>query len=640
MSDHGVGPARGRRGLTGLTLTAIGVVYGDIGTSPLYTIRECFYGAHSVPPTHDNVLGVLSLIVWALLIVVSLKYIAIVMRADNEGEGGILALTALLLPPRGATTGGRRVARPLATARPALVLLGIFGAALLYGDGMITPAISVLGAMEGLNVYTSALEPYVVPLALVVIVALFVMQRFGTERVGTLFGPIMVAWFTTLIVLGLIWIAQVPAVLGAIDPRYGVQFFRDNGWSGFAVLGAVVLAITGGEALYADMGHFGKRPIRLAWFSFVLPALLINYFGQGALVLLDPDAAHQPFFRMAPAWVLLPLVGLATAAAVIASQALISGAFSLTRQAIQLGYAPRLDIEHTSSAEMGQVYVPQVNTALAIGTILIVLMFRSSSNLAAAYGIAVTMTMVITALLLHVVAVERWHWPVPVALLVTATFLLIDSAFLGANLLKMLDGGWLPLVIAACAFTLMTTWKTGRRIVAERMSARAIPLETFMTSVGDSRPARVAGTAVFMTAQPTGTPPALAHNLRYNKVLHEHVIVLTIATAQRPHVPEEDRAEVTTLGSGVYNVRLRYGFMEDPHVPEALRRMQGRALAVDLDDLVYFLGRETIIVTKARGMAIWREKLFVLMARNAVRATAYFRLPPERVVELGVQVEL
>ena len=640
MSDYGVGLARGRRGLTGLTLTAIGVVYGDIGTSPLYTIRECFYGAHSVPPTHDNVLGVLSLIVWALLIVVSLKYIAIVMRADNDGEGGILALTALLLPPRGATTGGRRVARPLATARPALVLLGIFGAALLYGDGMITPAISVLGAMEGLNVYTSALEPYVVPLALVVIVALFVMQRFGTERVGTLFGPIMVAWFTTLIVLGLIWIAQVPAVLGAIDPRYGVQFFRDNGWSGFAVLGAVVLAITGGEALYADMGHFGKRPIRLAWFSFVLPALLINYFGQGALVLLDPDAAHQPFFRMAPAWVLLPLVGLATAAAVIASQALISGAFSLTRQAIQLGYAPRLDIEHTSSAEMGQVYVPQVNTALAIGTILIVLMFRSSSNLAAAYGIAVTMTMVITALLLHVVAVERWHWPVPVALLVTATFLLIDSAFLGANLLKLLDGGWLPLVIAACAFTLMTTWKTGRRIVAERMSARAIPLETFMTSVGDSRPARVAGTAVFMTAQPTGIPPALAHNLRYNKVLHEHVIVLTIATAQRPHVAEEDRAEVTTLGSGVYNVRLRYGFMEDPHVPEALRRMQGRALAVDLDDLVYFLGRETIIVTKARGMAIWREKLFVLMARNAVRATAYFRLPPERVVELGVQVEL
>ena len=429
-------------------------------------------------------------------------------------------------------------------------------------------------------------------------------------------------------------------MLAALSPHYAIQFFVENRWNGFTVLGSVVLAITGGEALYADIGHFGKRPIRLAWYALVLPSLLLNYFGQGALVLLRPDT-RQPFFEMVSGpWILYALVALATAAAVIASQALISGAFSLTRQAIQLGYAPRLDVEHTSSEEMGQVYVPQVNMALAVGTILIVLLFQSSSNLAAAYGIAVTMTMVITALLLHIVAVERWKWPVPVAVCVTSIFLLIDSAFLGANLLKLIDGGWLPLVIAACAFTLMTTWKTGRRIVAERMSARAIPLESFMGSVTASPPTRVPGTAVFMTAQPRGTPPALAHNLRYNKILHEHVIVLTVTTAQRPHVGDEDQFDVTRLGHGVYNVRVQYGFMQDPNVPETVARVRNKGVAVDLDDLVYFLGRETIIVTRRPGMAVWREKLFVLMARNAVRATAYFRLPPERVVELGVQVEM
>jgi len=643
MSEQGGTAHRGRSGIVGLTLTATGVVYGDIGTSPLYTIRECFYGSHSVVATHDNVLGVLSLIVWALILVVSVKYIAIVMRADNEGEGGILALTALLLPKRGEREESRRDADRLSAARPALVLLGIFGAALLYGDGMITPAISVLGAVEGLTTATHSetLQHLVVPIALVIIVGLFVMQRFGTHRVGKLFGPIMVVWFTTLALLGVIWIAREPAVLAAISPHYAIQFFVENGWKGFIVLGSVVLAITGGEALYADMGHFGKRPIRLAWYALVLPALLINYFGQGALVLLHPDNKHQPFFEMVSGpWVLYALVALATAAAVIASQALISGAFSLTRQAIQLGYAPRLDVEHTSSEEMGQVYVPQVNMALAVGTILIVLLFQSSSNLAAAYGIAVTMTMVITALLLHIVAVERWKWPVPVAVCVTSIFLLIDSAFLGANLLKLIDGGWLPLAIAACAFTLMTTWKTGRRIVAERMSARAIPLESFMGSVTASPPTRVPGTAVFMTAQPRGTPPALAHNLRYNKILHEHVIVLTVTTAQRPHVGDEDQFEITRLGHGVYNVRVQYGFMQDPNVPETVARVRNKGVAVDVDDLVYFLGRETIIVTRRPGMAVWREKLFVLMARNAVRATAYFRLPPERVVELGVQVEM
>jgi KUP system potassium uptake protein len=637
MVEHGGTPHRGRSGLGGLTLTAIGVVYGDIGTSPLYTVRECFFGPHGMAVTHENVLGVLSLVVWALILVVSVKYIAIVMRADNEGEGGILALTALVL---GRARDDRRKADRLAVARPVLVLLGIFGAALLYGDGMITPAISVLGAVEGLNVATPVFERLVVPLSVIVIIALFVLQRFGTHRVGNLFGPIMVIWFGTVFVLGLTWVIQVPSVLMAVNPLYAIRLFAAHGWGGFAVLGAVVLAITGGEALYADMGHFGKRPIRLAWYSLVLPALLLNYFGQGALLILDPNKAHQPFFNLAPTWALYPLVVLATSAAVIASQALISGAFSLTRQAIQLGYAPRLDVEHTSSEEMGQVYVPQVNMALAVGTTLIVIGFKTSSNLAAAYGIAVTMTMVITALLLYVVAVERWRWSVPVAMAVTGTFLLIDCAFLGANLLKLFSGGWLPLAIAACAFTLMTTWKTGRRIVFERLNARAIPLETFMSAVNATPPARVPGTAVFMTAQPRGTPPALAHNLRYNKVLHEHVIVLTVATAQRPHVVEDEQVEVTNLGNGVYNVRVQYGFMQDPNVPETIALAKQRGVGVNLDDLVYFLGRETIIVTRRRGMAIWREKLFVLMARNAVRATAYFRLPPERVVELGVQVEM
>jgi len=640
MVEHDDTSHRGRSGFVGLTLTAVGVVYGDIGTSPLYTVRECFFGPHGMPVTHDNVLGVLSLIVWALILVVSVKYIAIVMRADNEGEGGILALTALVLPRNNRIDNERRRNERLSVARPVLVLLGIFGAALLYGDGMITPAISVLGAVEGLNLATPVFAPWVVPLSLMVIVALFVLQRFGTHRVGKLFGPIMVVWFITLIVLGVSWIVQVPSVLMAVNPYYALRYFMTHGWSGFAVLGAVVLAITGGEALYADMGHFGKRPIRYAWYSLVLPALLLNYFGQGALLILDSNKAHQPFFNLAPGWALYPLVLLATAAAVIASQALISGAFSLTRQAIQLGYAPRLDVEHTSSQEMGQIYVPQVNAALAIGTTLIVLGFRTSSNLAATYGIAVTMTMVITALLLYVVAVERWRWPVAVAMSVTAAFLLIDCAFLAANMLKIPSGGWLPLVIAVCAFTLMTTWKTGRRIVFERLSARTIPLETFMSAVTSTPPARVPGTAVFMTAQPRGTPPALAHNLRYNKVLHEHVIVLTVATAQRPHVTEDEQIDITALGNGVYNVRVQYGFMQDPNVPETIALAKRRGVLVNLDDLVYFLGRETIIVTRRRGMAIWREKLFVLMARNAVRATAYFRLPPERVVELGVQVEM
>ena len=624
-----------RSSLLPLTLTALGVVYGDIGTSPLYAMKECFFGTHSVPPTHENVLGVLSLIIYALVLVISVKYVAIVMRADNQGEGGILALTALVPGRR----GERGIAARLAIGRPVLIALGIFGTALLYGDGMITPAISVLGAVEGLEVITPLFSGYVVPITVIILVALFAIQKFGTHRVGGLFGPVVIIWFVTIAALGVLWIGREPAVLAAFDPRHAMGFFAANGFAGFAVLGAVFLVVTGGEALYADMGHFGKQPIRLAWFALVLPALVLNYLGQGALLLLDASVEH-PFFQLAPQWALLPLVGLATAAAIIASQALISGSFSITRQAIQLGLAPRLDVEHTSAQEIGQIYVPQVNWALMLATVVIVIGFGSSGAIAAAYGIAVTLTMIITVLLLFVIETERWQWPKPVAITVMLLLLTIDTAFFGANALKIVQGGWVTLAVAMLLFTLMTTWRTGRRLVAERLTARAIPLEEFMTTVATVDPVRVPGTAVFMTAQPTGTPPALAHNLRYNKVLHEHVVVLTVATAQVPHVPSEERASVQSFGHGLFNVRIQYGFMEDPNVPEALLQARELGLPVDVDDVTYFLGRETILVTRRKGMANWREKLFVLMARNAVRATAFFRLPPERVVELGVQVEM
>jgi KUP system potassium uptake protein len=609
-----------------LTLTAVGVVYGDIGTSPLYTIRECFYGSHAVDVTPENVLGVLSLVLYALFIVISIKYIAIVMRADNQGEGGILALTALL-PARGAIA-------------PVLIGLGIFGAALLYGDGMITPAISVLGAVEGLQVETPLFAPYVVPMSVAILVVLFLFQKYGTHRVGRLFGPIMVVWFVTIAVLGVTWIVREPSILGAINPLHGVAYFRNHGLPGVAVLGAVFLAVTGGEALYADMGHFGKTPIRIAWFALVLPALVLNYLGQGALLLTNGDAAKQPFFLLAPEWALFPLVGIATAAAIIASQALISGAFSLTQQAIQLGYSPRLSIEHTSSREIGQVYVPQVNFGLMVSTVLIVIGFGSSSALAAAYGIAVTMTMVITAVLLHVIAVERWRWPPALAAMITAAFLAIDLTFFGANLLKLFQGGWLPIMIGACIFTGMTTWKTGRRVVAARLVARAIPIDHFLAAITASPPIRVPGTAVFMTAQPRGIPPALAHNLRHNKMLHERVVLLTVSTVPVPHVADDERFTSDAIGHGIYSIRLVYGFMEDPHVPDALRSACAAGVDIDVSDITYFLGRETILVTGRRGMARWREQLFVFMTRNAVTATSFFRLPAERVVELGVQVEI
>jgi KUP system potassium uptake protein len=613
-----------------LTVTAVGVVYGDIGTSPLYALRECFFGSHPVPATHENVLGVLSLIIYSLLLVISVKYIALVMRADNQGEGGILALTALLPPAR--QEGGRPVT-------PVLLLFGIFGAALLYGDGMITPAVTVLSAVEGLKTVTPVVEPYIVPATVGILIAVFAIQKHGTHRVGRWFGPIMVLWFVTIAGLGVRWILRDPSVVGALHPVHAVHFFRDNGGHGFAVLGAVFLVVTGGEALYADMGHFGRRPIRLAWFALVLPALIINYFGQGALLLSNPRAIEQPFFLLAPGWMQLPLVALATAAAIIASQALISGAFSLTRQAVQLGYCPRLEVAHTSSHAIGQVYVPQVNWALMVATIAMVIGFGSSTSLAGAYGIAVTLTMVITAVLLHVVMTDRWKWPKALAFAVTGILLSIDASFLGANLLRIVDGGWLPLLIGAVIFTLMTTWKRGRQILGERLTARAIPIETFIARITADPPVRVPGTAVFMTAQPRGTPPALTHNLRYNKVLHEQVIVLVVRTEPVPHVPDGERISMCPLGHGLYDVTVRYGFVEEPDVPAALVQVEQLGVPIG-DEVLYFLGRETIIVTPREGMAVWREKLFVLMSRNAQRATAFFKLPAERVVELGVQVEM
>jgi KUP system potassium uptake protein len=623
---HGHPPAVS---LWAISLAALGVVYGDIGTSPLYALRECFYGPHAVAVTPLNVLGVLSLIFWALVIVVSVKYLSFVMRADNQGEGGILALMALV-PAHYRSTSGRTV----------LIGLGLFGAALLYGDGMITPAISVLGAIEGLTTATPVFQPYVVPITVAVLVALFLLQYRGTARVGALFGPVMIVWFVAIAGLGARSIAGNLHVLQAINPAHAVRFFAENGFHGFLVLGSVFLVVTGGEALYADMGHFGKRPIRLAWFSLVQPALMLNYFGQGALLLQHPEHAEQPFYLLAPGWLLYPLVALATIAAVIASQALISAVFSLTRQAVQLGYSPRLDIQYTSAHHMGQIYIPQVNWALMIATIAIVLTFRSSSALAAAYGIAVTMTMATTTILAYVVSRQVWGWNRAAAGIAAATFIIVDLAFFGANALKVAHGGWVPLVIAWAAFTLMTTWKRGREIVGERLRSRAYPFPQFLADISANPPHRVEGTAVFMTGTGTGTPPTLLHNLEHNRVLHEQVILLTVVTADTPLVPDDQRLKVEPLAECFYRVILSYGFMEEPDVPAALKQLSVHRLHVNLATTTFFLGRETLLATDRPGMALWRERLFVVMSMNAMRATTFFKIPSERVVELGMQLEL
>jgi KUP system potassium uptake protein len=622
----------GGRYTLALAIGALGVVYGDIGTSPLYALRECFHGPHAIEVTKGNVLGVLSLIFWSLILIVSVKYLIFVVRADNKGEGGILALLALAFPARDPSQTNRLT--------KLMIVLGLFGTALLYGDGMITPAITVLGAVEGLKVATPFFEPYIVPLAVVILIGLFSIQRFGTGKVGSIFGRVTLVWFCALAILGIKGIISSPNILAAVNPVYGFDFLLGNGWKAFVVLGAVFLAVTGAEALYADMGHFGRHPIRLAWFAVALPALVLNYFGQGALLLQNAAAAENPFFMLAPKWSLYPLVVLATAAAIIASQALISGAFSLTMQAVQLGYFPRLKIEHTSSMEKGQIYISEVNWFLMLACIGLVVGFRSSSNLAAAYGIAVTMTMIITTILFHFVAKRLWHWSSAKALLICAPFLAIELAFFGANALKILHGGWFPLAVGLIVFTLLTTWQTGRRILNEKLQHSTIPLSLLFDDVIANAPHRVKGTAIFLSGRMGTVPISLLHNLKHNKVLHERVVFLTVVTHEEARIEEENRLEVEDLKNGFHRVIGHFGFMEVPDVPELLKKCKAKGLDLNPNEFSYFLSKETLIPTRAHGMALWREFLFAAMSRNATSAASFFKLPPNKVVELGMQVEI
>ncbi|MBP8812667.1 MAG: low affinity potassium transporter Kup [Laribacter sp.] len=616
-----------RDALPPLVLAALGIVFGDIGTSPLYTLKECFSPLYGLAPSTGNVLGILSLIFWSISLVVSLKYVAYVLRADNRGEGGVMALMALA-----------KRARP--RWRYGLMIIGIAGASLFYGDAVITPAISVLSAVEGLAVVAPQFETYVLPLALTVLVALFLLQRFGTARVGALFGPVMVLWFGTLAGLGVWQILQNPEVLKALNPVHAVVFFVEHRTAAFLALGAVVLALTGGEALYADMGHFGRRPIRWAWFGLVLPALTLNYFGQGALLLANPAAVENPFFNLAPSWGTLPLVVLATAATVIASQAVISGAYSLTRQAVQLGYCPRVDIRHTSEREIGQIYIPVVNWALLAAVVLVILVFGTSSSLAAAYGIAVTGTMVLTTMLAFVVSRYRWHWPLWASLLVTGFFLTLDLSFFSANILKVLDGGWLPLLMGLLIFTLLTTWKRGREILYERLFADELPLDDFIGNLEAYPPTRVEGTAVFMTGSTEGIPHALLHNLKHNKVLHQRVVLMTVKNLDEPYVNDDTRVHIRQLSPSFWQVVARYGFKESPSIPQVLALCAEQELEFEEMDTSFFLSRETLVSTRRPGMARWREKLFAIMSRNATRVTDYFHIPANRVVEMGTMVEI
>jgi KUP system potassium uptake protein len=579
------------------------------------------------------VYGVLSLVVWALILVISVKYLIFILRADNRGEGGVLALLALILQQQ------RRDADRV--TKQVIIVLGLIGAALLYGDGIITPAISVLGAMEGLEVITPRLKVVVVPATLVILLVLFLIQKKGTHKVGRVFGPVMMIWFVSIAALGIYEIALAPRILAAVNPWYGLQFFLTHGTQAFVLLGAVVLVVTGGEALYADMGHFGKRPIRMAWFYLVLPALLLNYFGQGALILREPAGAENPFFMLAPRVLLYPLVALATTAAIIASQALISGAFSLTQQAVQLGYSPRVNIVHTSKTEAGQIYIPEVNTALMIGCLLIVLGFRSVGALSAAYGIAVTGTMSITTILFYLLARSRWNWSLMHALSFAIFFLIIDLAFFGSNALKILHGGWVPIIVGLGIFTLMTTWYTGRRIVLKLLTRGSLPIDLFLNSVAEHKPVRVPGTAVFMTSDPEGAPLVLLHHLKHNKVLHEQVVLLSVLSANVPEIPEDERILAVPLREGFWRVKARYGFMETPNVPNILFRCRDAGIKSEKLHTTYYLGRERLIPnphSKAR-LASWRKKLFIFMSRNSRTATEFFGIPSNRVVELGAQLE-
>ena len=628
---HGA-PAHGHgKGLPGLVLGAIGVVFGDIGTSPLYTLKQAFLPHYGLTPDHITVLGVLSLVFWALMIVVTLKYVTIIMRADNEGEGGIMALMALAQRtlPKG--------------SRSAYVvgILAIFGASLFFGDGVITPAVSVLGAIEGLEIAAPQLNHWIVPITVAILLLLFMSQRFGTEKVGKVFGPVMMLWFLAIAVVGVSNIVKDPQVLKALNPWYGVRFFMDHGWGGIFILGAVVLAVTGGEALYADMGHFGARPIRYAWLGFALPALMLNYFGQGALVLDHPAALKNPFYESVPEWGLIPMIVLAAAAAVIASQAVITGAYSVARQAMQLGYIPRMVIKHTSHETIGQIYVPWINWVLAVAVITLVLMFRTADALASAYGVSVSGTMLIDTLLLALVARATWtrarRWVLPLCLV----FAIVELAFLVANGVKFLEGAWFPVALGVAVFTLMRTWRRGRQLLHAEIRKEGIQLDSFLPGLMLAPPTRVPGTAIFLTAQQGMVPHALLHNLKHNKVLHERNVFLTAETLNVPYAPKDKRLKISPIGDDFYRVLVRFGFMEVPDVPLALMRSCDRGgIHVDPMDTTYFASRETIVARAHGGMAMWRDKLFAIMHRNAAPATNFFRIPGNRLVELGAQVEI
>ncbi|KAG0190228.1 hypothetical protein DFQ28_002362 [Apophysomyces sp. BC1034] len=617
--------------LPALAVAAVGVVFGDIGTSPLYALKEAFSPQHGIALTPQSILGVISLLFWAIVVVVSLKYVLFVMRADNDGEGGVLALMALAL--RGFARNGKWIG--------VLMALGIFGACMFYGDAVITPAMSVMSAVEGLEIAAPSLARYVLPITLVILIALFMLQKHGTEVVGRLFGPVMIVWFVTLALLGLYHISSAPRVIAALNPWYAIRFMHDHAVQAYHVLGSVFLVLTGAEALYADMGHFGAKPIRVAWYGLVMPALVLNYFGQGALLLNEPSAIQNPFYRLAPDWALLPLVVLATVATVIASQAVISGAFSLTSQAIQLGYVPRMKIQHTSARAIGQIYIPIVNWLLLLVILVVVLGFKSSDNLAAAYGIAVTTTMVITTILACVVMVRVWNWNKLWVAAIILSFITVDLSFFGANLLKLRDGGWLPLLIGVSLFFLLTTWYKGRQIVKARTAADGIPLMPFLQGLLAYPPHRVSGSAIYLTGNDTLVPVSLLHNLKHNKVLHERTIFMTFVTLDMPYVDDSRRIETKVLGGGLYRVRATYGFNETPDVHGVLKLLeQQQNMSFELMDTSFFLARETVVPTQLPGMSAWRERIFAWMHQNAAKPTDFFSIPANRVVELGTKIEI
>ncbi len=618
------------RQLVRLSLSALGVVFGDIGTSPLYAIRECFHGEYGIAATRENLLGVLSLMLWSLLTVVSFKYLAFVFRADNHGEGGVIALTALL----------KSKDVSLKRSRRALMGLGLFAACLLYGDGMITPAISVLSAIEGVRIITPLFKPFVVPLTIIILGGLFLLQRRGSARVGILFGPVILLWFCVLGVLGSIQIVRSPQVLAAVSPWYAVNFFLVNKGHGFVVLGAVFLVVTGAEALYADMGHFGKQPIRLTWIILVLPALVLNYFGQGALLIGRPEEVHHPFYALVPAWGLIPMVLLSTMATIIASQAVITGSFSLTRQAIQLGYLPRMKITHTSAAQAGQIYVAPVNWLLMVCTIGLVLGFQSSSGLAAAYGVAVTSTMLITTILFYVVAQQRLGWSAPAAGIVSGLFLLVDLSFFGANISKIFHGAWFPLAIGAMVFTLMLTWKQGREILATQIKNLTPAFEKFVKSLENTPPQKVSGQAIFLAGNPDRVPAALVHNLTHNKILHSEIAFIHIRMEDVPRVPNLEKVETEKLGGGFFRIIAHYGYMEEPKIEKILTLAYEKGLQFKMESASFFLGREKLSIGESPGMSRLRKNLFLFMSRNAMDAASYFDIPPDKVIEVGVQLQL